>query len=136
VNGGFPPVPLRLVAPTQSRVTDETAPVTFLAPDNPLLRVPNVIGPGDFDGWVQERGLDFPPSWDPAWTPLLEMHDSGGPPLSGGLLVARVGRGMAVYTGLAFHRQLPVVVPGAWRLWANILGAGQATPSRRRVTAH
>ena len=61
---------------------------------------------------------------------MLETHDSGGPPLSGGLLIARVGKGTAVYTGLAFHRQLPAIVPGAWRLWANILGAG------RKVVKH
>ncbi|HEY4321657.1 MAG TPA: PIG-L family deacetylase [Gemmatimonadales bacterium] len=123
--GGFAPKPLTIVQPTQSRVTDETAPVRFLAPMHPALRTPNLIGPADFTGWVQERGLDFPPQWDKAWVPLLEMHDSGGPPLSGGLLVAHVGRGTAVYTGLSFHRELPALVPGAWRLFANLLALGQ-----------
>ncbi|MES1259130.1 MAG: hypothetical protein ABUL71_00950, partial [Gemmatimonadota bacterium] len=126
VIGGFPPIPFTLVSPTQSRVTDETAPVTLLAKSHPVLRWPNPITGDDFKGWVQERGLDFPPTWDPAWTPILETHDSGGPPLAGGLLVAKVGKGTAVYTGLAFHRQLPAIVPGAWRLWANILGVGRA----------
>ncbi len=84
-----------------------------------------MIGAADFDGWVQERGLDFPPTYDPAWTPILSMHDAGGTPLDGGLLVAKVGKGTAVYTGLAFHRQLPATVPGAWRLFANLLGLGQ-----------
>ena len=125
VAGGFPPRPFTLVAPTQSRVTDETAPVTLLAKGHPMLRWPNAITNADFDGWVQERGLDFPATWDPAWLPILEMHDSGGPPLSGGLLIVPVGKGTAVYTGLAFHRQLPANVPGAWRLWANILGTGR-----------
>ena len=124
VAGGFAPKPFTLVSPTQSRVTDETAPVRLLAKAHPVLNWPNRIVNGDFDDWVQERGLDFPSTWDPAWIPMLETHDSGGPPLSGGLLIARVGKGTAVYTGLAFHRQLPAIVPGAWRLWANILGAG------------
>jgi len=133
VRGGFPPKPLTLVAPTQSRVTDETAAITILAPAHQVVRWPNLIGPADFDGWIQERGLDFPPTHDPAWTPILSMHDPGEKPLDGGLLVARVGKGTAVYTGLTFHRQLPAVVPGAWRLWANILGVGQLpTPRVKR----
>ena len=137
VDGGFPPRPLQLVRPTDSRVTDETAPVTLLAKDHSVLRWPNQITNDDFDNWVQERGLDFPPTWDPAWQPVLEMHDSGGPPLSGGLLIAKVGRGTAVYTGLSFHRQLPANIPGAWRLWANILGVGQAKAGKSgRPTAH
>ena len=90
-----------------------------------MLHWPNPIGAQDFEDWVQERGLDFPPTWDPAWMPILEMHDPGDTPREGGLLIAKVGRGTAVYTGLAFHRQLPAVVPGAWRLWANLLGVGQ-----------
>jgi LmbE family N-acetylglucosaminyl deacetylase len=133
VRGGFPPKPLTLVAPTQSRVTDETAAVTFLAPTHQVVRWPNVITSKDFDGWIQDRGLDFPPTYDPAWIPIFSMHDPGEKALDGALLVAKVGRGTAVYTGLAFNRQLPATVPGAWRLWANILGAGQApAPSVKR----
>ncbi len=127
VRGGFPPKPFTLVSPTQSRVTDENATVTILAKTHQAVRWPNVIGAADFDGWVQERGLDYPPTHDPAWTPILSMHDAGEPPLDGALLVARVGKGTAVYTGLSFHRQLPAVVPGAWRLFANLLGLGQST---------
>jgi LmbE family N-acetylglucosaminyl deacetylase len=126
VRGGFAPKPLNIVSPTQSRVTDETAPVTLIAKDHRVLHWPNPIGDRDFEDWVQERGLDFPPTWDPAWVPILETHDPGDTPREGGLLIAKVGRGTAVYTGLAFHRQLPALVPGAWRLWANLLGAGQA----------
>jgi hypothetical protein len=132
--GGFAPRPLHFVTATQSRVTDETAPVTFLAKDHQVLRWPNPIGARDFEDWVQERGLDFPPTWDPAWVPILEMHDPGDTPREGGLLIAKVGRGTAVYTGLAFHRQLPALVPGAWRLWANLLGVGQAAAKPIKAT--
>src|SRR5262249_14662580 len=125
VRGGYEPRPLNIGAPTQNRVTDETAPVRLIAPTQQVLRWPNAIGPRDFDKWVQERGLDFPASWDRAWTPILETHDAGDVDREGGLLIARVGAGTAVYTGLSFHRQLPAVIPGAWRLWANILAIGQ-----------
>jgi LmbE family N-acetylglucosaminyl deacetylase len=131
VRGGFPPRPLTLVPAAQSRVTDETADVTILAKTHQAVQWPNVIGAADFDGWVQERGLDYAPTYDPAWTPILSMHDPGEKPLDGGLLVAKVGKGTAVYTGLALHRQLPATVPGAWRLFANLLGLGQ-TPVVKR----
>ncbi|HXI22124.1 MAG TPA: hypothetical protein VNH46_13610, partial [Gemmatimonadales bacterium] len=107
------------------RVTDETAPVLVVDSLSPILRVPNRIGPADWDGWVQERGLYFAHSWDPRWKPVLEMHDPGEGPLEGGLLVTRVGKGTYVYTGLSFFRQLPAGVPGAYRLFANLLGLGR-----------
>ncbi len=110
------------------RVTDENAPVTVVNPGSPILRFPNRIGPGDWQGWVQERGLYFARTWDPQWKPVIEMHDPGEGPLEGSLLVARVGRGTYVYTGVSFFRQLPAGVPGAWRLFANLLALGQATP--------
>jgi LmbE family N-acetylglucosaminyl deacetylase len=110
----------------QLRVTDETAPVTFLAPDHPVLNTPNRITAADFDGWVQERGLYFPSQWDEAhYTPILAMSDPGEPPLRSSLLVARHGRGWFVYTGLAFFRQLPAGNPGAHRLFANLVSLGQ-----------
>ncbi|HEX5819408.1 MAG TPA: PIG-L family deacetylase [Gemmatimonadales bacterium] len=103
------------------RVTDERAPVTVLRPDDPVLRAPNRIGPADWDGWVQERGLYFAREWGPAFRPVLAMHDPGEPPREGGLLIARDGKGVYVYTGLSFFRQLPAGVPGAFRLFANLL---------------
>jgi hypothetical protein len=103
------------------RVTDERAPVTVLRADDPVLRLPNRIGPADWDGWVQERGLYFAREWGPAFRPVVAMHDPGEPPRDGGLLVARVGKGAYVYTGLSFFRQLPAGVPGAFRLFANLL---------------
>jgi len=119
VRGGFAPYAFTIASP-HDRVTDEHAPVALLAPSNPLFHRPNGIGPADWDGWVQERGLYFAHSWDPAYRPLLETGDEGEK-LDGGLLVARLGRGLYVYTGLSFFRQLPANVPGAYRLFANLL---------------
>ena len=118
--GGFAPYPLAMARP-HDRVTDRSAPVRLLRPDHVLFRHPNPIGPADFDGWVQERGLYFLRSWDRRFTPLLEMADPGEPGQSGGLVVAKVGDGAYVYTGLAFFRQLPKGVPGAHRLFANLV---------------
>jgi LmbE family N-acetylglucosaminyl deacetylase len=103
------------------RVTDEKAPVTFLAPDAPVLNTPNKITSADFDGWVQERGLYFPNRWDDHFTPILACNDPGDAPSKGVLLVAKYGKGHFVYTGLAFFRQLPAGVPGAYRLFANLV---------------
>jgi hypothetical protein len=117
-------------APTShERVTDENAPVQVLRPTDPVFRTPNRIGPDDWKGWVQERGLYFAHSWDQAYHPLLETHDPGEGRLEGGLLVARAGKGTYVYTGLSFFRQLPAGVPGAYRLFANLLGL--ARPASR-----
>ena len=108
-----------------NRVTDENAPVTLLVPDHPAFTAPNRIIPADFDGWVQERGLNFPSEWDPHFTPLLACSDPGEAPLTSGLLVARHGRGYYVYTGLSWFRQLPAGVPGAYRLFANLVSLGK-----------
>jgi LmbE family N-acetylglucosaminyl deacetylase len=108
------------------RVTDENAPVTLLIPDSPAFTSPNRIGPADFDGWVQERGLDFPSEWDKAnYASLLSCSDAGEPALTSGLLVAHYGKGNFVYTGLSFFRQLPAGVPGAYRLFANLVSMGR-----------
>jgi LmbE family N-acetylglucosaminyl deacetylase len=108
------------------RVTDEHAAVTLLDPAHPVFNVPNRITAADFGGWVQERGLDFASEWDGAHlTPLIACSDVGEPPLEGGLLVAHFGRGYFVYTGLSFFRQLPAGVPGAYRLFANLVSLGK-----------
>jgi LmbE family N-acetylglucosaminyl deacetylase len=107
------------------RVTDETAAVTFLAPDHPALNTPNKITQADFAGWIQERGIYFPDQWDEHFTPILACSDPGEAPLKGGLLVAKYGRGYFVYTGLVFFRQLPAGVPGAYRLFANLVSLGK-----------
>ena len=102
-------------------MTDENAEVKLLQPKHPVFNAPNAIGRADWTGWVQERGLYFARTWHPSFRPLVETHDPGEPPLEGGLLVARTGRGTYVYTGLSFFRQLPAGVPGAFRLFANLL---------------
>jgi LmbE family N-acetylglucosaminyl deacetylase len=120
------PFPLSIQGPAPDlRVTDEQAPVAFLAPENPALTTPNHIGPADFNGWIQERGTYFPSSWDPHYEPILAMNDPGEKPLRGSLLVARYGKGYYVYTGIVFFRQLPAGVPGAYRLFANLLSLGK-----------
>ena len=120
VQGGFAPYPLEIARP-HDRVTDETAKVALLDPASPVFHVPNEIGPADWEGWVQERGLYFARSWAPEYTPLLSMADPGNPELHGALLAATLGKGRYIYTGLAFFRQLPAGVPGAYRLLANLL---------------
>jgi len=121
IEGKFAPLPLDIARP-HDRITDETAPVTVLDPASPVFTTPNKIGPEDWNGWIQERGLYFAHTWDPAYTPLLSMKDPDTEDLKGGLLVAKVGKGTYVYTGLAFFRQLPAGVPGGYRLFANLLG--------------
>jgi len=109
----------------RDRVDVETAPVTFLAPDHPLLNFPNKITTADFDGWVQERGLNFASQWDDKYETVLASHDPGEPDRKGGLLYARYGRGVFVFTALAWFRQLPDGVPGAFRIFANLVSAGK-----------
>jgi LmbE family N-acetylglucosaminyl deacetylase len=116
------PFDLRL---SSDRVTDENAAVTFLAPDHPVLNTPNKITSADFAGWVQERGIYFPNQWDGHFTPILACSDPGEAPLKGGLLVANYGKGYFVYTGLVFFRELPAGVPGAYRLFANLVSLGK-----------
>lgn len=112
------PYPFKL---TRDRVTVEEAPPTFLAKEHPLLNAPNKITAADFDGWVQERGLYFCGSLDPHYTPLIAWNDPGEQPLIGGLITCDHGKGRYVYTGISFFRQLPAGVPGAYRLFANLI---------------
>jgi hypothetical protein len=116
------PFPFKL---SRERVTMEEAPITFLKSAHPILNMPNKITSRDFDGWVQERGLYFAETWDKSYEPILSSHDPGEKPKEGGLLLARYGKGTFIYTGYAFFRQLPAGVPGAYRLFANLISAGQ-----------
>ncbi|MDQ3290754.1 MAG: LmbE family protein, partial [Bacteroidota bacterium] len=116
------PYPLTL---SRDRITDETAPVQFLHPEHPVLNTPNKITPKDFEGWVQERGLYFPDKWDKNYEPILAAQDPGEPAQNGGLLVAKYGKGYYIYTGYAWFRQLPAGVPGAYRIFSNLLALGK-----------
>jgi len=107
------------------RITDENSPVKFLKPDDPLLNRPNKITQDDFKGWVQERGLYYWTQFDPKYIPLLAMRDPGEPDLDGALVYARYGKGTYIYTGIAFFRQIPEGVPGAYRLFVNLISATQ-----------
>lgn len=124
------PYPIEL---SRDRVTDENSLVTRLAPKHSVLTTPNLITDRDFDGWVQERGLYFASQWDPAFTPILACHDEGESDLAGGLLVAEYGKGHLVYTGYSFFRQLPAGVPGAYRLFANLVSLGSTDLGRNQT---
>jgi hypothetical protein len=116
------PYPLKL---SNKRVTEEDAAVTLTAPTHKLLTYPNKIDNTDFEGWVQERALNFPTEWDDRYATLLSMNDSGEPALSSGILYTTSGKGHYVYTSLAFSRQLPVGNKGAIRLLLNMLSVGK-----------
>ena len=122
----FPaPLPLTL-GRMPERVIDEQAPVKLLDTANPLLAWPNKITATDFDGWFEERGHGFPDSWDAGYTSLTETADPGQDPQRGGLLFTHRGKGTYIYVAYALYRQLPELVPGAYRLLANILSAGKS----------
>jgi len=124
-SANFPaPLPLTMGGGGE-RVVDEQAPVKLMVSADTLLATPNAISPADFDGWVEERGHGFLNSWDPGYTALTETADAGQDPQRSGLLVAHPGKGTYVYVAFALHRQLPELVPGAYRLLANLLSAGK-----------
>jgi len=126
-NGHLTPYPAEL---SRARVSVEEAPVQILEPDNGIFHYPNEISQKDFDGWVQERGLYFMDKWDDHFKPLLSCHDPNEPDQKGGLLMAKYGKGTYIYTGYAFFRQLPAGVPGAIRLFVNLVSAGKEAASR------
>jgi LmbE family N-acetylglucosaminyl deacetylase len=121
----YGPFPFRYSMP-HDRVTDENAPVRILDPDHVLFKLPNPIREEDFHGWVRERGLYFFGQFDDRYHPLLSCSDPGEEPLTGGLVECQLGRGTFVYTGYSFFRQLPAGVPGAFRLFANLLALPEA----------
>ena len=117
------PFPLQIGS---ARVSVEEAPVTFLNPQHPLLAAPNKIGEDDFRGWIQERGLNFAAQWDGQYEALFETHDPNEDPLKGGTLYARYGKGVYIFTAFSWFRQLPAGVPGAFRIFANLLSAAKS----------
>jgi hypothetical protein len=119
---GIGPYPLSF---DSGRVSVEEAPMRFLNPDHPVLSEPNRITEEDFAGWIQERGLYFASEWDDRYEPLWAANDPGEDSLSGGTLYARYGKGVFIFTGLSFFRELPAGVPGAYRIFANFLSAAR-----------
>jgi LmbE family N-acetylglucosaminyl deacetylase len=129
-DGHYTPFPATL---SNARVSVEEQPVAILEPAEHVFTYPNQITAKDFDGWVQERGLYFMGQWDPQFRPLLSSNDPGEPAQKGGLLLAHYGQGTYIYSGYAFFRQLPAGVPGAIRLFVNLLSAGHQSPEVRRA---
>ena len=121
-SGNIGPFPFKI---SRTRITDETAPLHFASPSHPILNKPNRITTADFSGWVQERGLYFAGQWDPRYETPLAGHDPGEKDTRGALLYTRYGKGIFIYTGLAFFRQLPAGVPGAYRLFVNLIDANR-----------
>lgn len=121
VTPNFAPYPLKI---SRDRVTEETAEVRFINPHHQLLNYPNKITIEDFKNWKQEQGLYYPNQWDAHFTPILSSNDTGEQPKNGALLIAPYGKGNYIYTGLSFFRELPEGVPGAYRLFANLIAAG------------
>jgi hypothetical protein len=116
------PYPFRL---SQDRITDEEAKMNFVNPAHRLLNFPNKITEKDFDGWVQERGLYFADQWDGKYSTIFSGHDKNEKDLAGGTLYAEYGKGVFIYTGLSFFRQLPAGVPGAYKIFVNMISAGK-----------
>lgn len=121
----FQPIAPYPITLSRDRVTDETAPVTWIDPKHKVLHFPNQITSSDFDNWVQERGLYFASDWDPKFKPILKMNDPKERATQGALLIAPYGKGFFTYTGLSFFRQLPQGVSGAYRLFANLIALNQ-----------
>jgi len=120
------PYPFALSQGNTERVTEEDAPVKILTPASPIMHFPNTIATSDFAGWVQERGVYFADSWDAHYQTPFETHDAGDKDLKGSLLYARYGKGAYVYTSFSWFREMPAGVPGAFRIFANLLSAGKA----------
>ncbi len=115
------PYPLHI---SRDRVTEEDSPVIILDKNQKVMNYPYQITMEDFDGWIQERGLYFPDEWDDKFVPILEMNDTGETPKDGSLLITKYGKGIFIYTGISFFRQLPAGVEGAYRLFINLLSVG------------
>jgi hypothetical protein len=120
------PYPFTLSQGNTERVTEEDAPVKILDPSLAIVRSPNVISEADFHGWIQERGVYFADKWDSKYETPFETQDAGEKELKGALLYARYGKGVYIYTSFSWFREMPAGVPGAFRIFANLLSAGKA----------
>ena len=120
---GIGPYPFGI---SNARVTEEDAPVQFLLPSHPVLHFPNEISDKDFEEWIQERGIYFAQHVDPRYQAVFSMHDSGEAEQNGSLIIGNYGKGYFSYTGLVFFRELPAGIPGAYRLFANLIALNQS----------
>jgi len=120
------PYPIKL---GNDRITDEESSVSFINPENQLLNFPNKITQNDFEGWIQERGLNFADNWDDKYEPIISGHDPNEKDLKGGMLYTHYGKGIFIFSGLAWFRQLPAGVPGAYRIFVNLISAGKYVKS-------
>ena len=109
--------------------------MVYLEPNHPIINGPNKITAKDFEGWVQERGLYFPNQWDDRYTPILSSNDPGETPKDGGLLVAEYGQGYFIYTGYSWFRELPAGVPGAFRIFTNMISVGSEKPKNTTLNS-
>ena len=130
-DNNYGPYPYKMTRRPEE-VSEEDSPVTILAERDPVFNWPNRIGSSDFDSWVEQRGSKFLVEWDDRYTPLLETHDTGQAPQRGGWLSARYGDGLYVYCAYAWYRQLPYAVPGAVRIFANLLALGASDAPWRK----
>jgi hypothetical protein len=116
------PYPIKL---GNERITDENAVMSFVNPDNQLLNFPNKITQMDFKGWIQERGLYFAENWDDKYEAVLSGHDPNEKDLKGSMLFTHYGKGIFIFSAIAWFRQLPSGVPGAYRIFVNMISAGK-----------
>jgi hypothetical protein len=123
ITSAMGPYPMTVPGGNRYRVTVEESAVMFPHVDSPLLQAPNHISAKDFEGWVQERGLYFATQWDPRYETVISSHDPGEKPMEGGELWTRYGKGVYIFTSYSWFRQLPAGVPGAYRLFANLISA-------------
>ena len=124
------PYPAEMDKPAAQRITDPNSPITFTSANSPLLSFPNKITLNDFEGWTQERGTYFWGKFDPRYQTVISSHDPGEKDTTGGLVWTRYGKGTYIYTGLSFFRQLPAGVPGAYRLFVNLLSQSRVKAAK------
>lgn len=131
-DGNYGPYPYRMTARAEE-ISEEDAPVEMLDPSDPVFQSPNKIDMHDFHGWIEQRGSKFLSMWDSRYKPLLASNDAGQTPQRGGWLVARHGQGLYIYCAYAWYRQIPYAVPGAFRIFANLISLGDPEAAWRKT---
>jgi hypothetical protein len=132
-DSNYGPYPYQMTTRAEE-ISEENSPIEMLDPADPVFQIPNKITSRDFDGWVEQRGSKFLASWDSRYKPLLASNDDGQSPQRGGWLVARHGQGLYVYCAYAWYRQIPYAVPGAMRIFANLVSLGASNAAWRTTS--